>query len=82
MFVENFRILNRKERFWLLHKTLGASKFSELDRNFLSEIDRELGLSAPMPHNAWWAMDYHFDWICAALWMTKGNYLARRGDEF
>ena len=60
---------NRKERYWLIRNCCGngddlalplGSKF----RSKLKDID---GLEDIDFENAWWAMDYHIDWLIAAL---------------
>lgn len=65
----HLRAFNRKERYWLLRNAIG-SKFELLDRYFLNEIQTALSKdheSVQIPENAWFAFDYHFDWIYGAI---------------
>ena len=55
---------NRKERYWLLADALGVP-FRALDPNYRQRLADVLGFDVPA--NAWWALDYHFDWLHAAL---------------
>ncbi|MDR4308486.1 hypothetical protein IHQ68_17845 [Chelatococcus sambhunathii] len=55
--------LNRKERYWLLRDALGEGS-ARLSSNFTAKFDPKW---RPSP-DAWWGMDYHFDWMVAALW--------------
>ncbi len=64
--VECLKAFNRKERYWLLRNALGAPALELL----LSGAFRDrLGklLDTDIPSDAWWAMDYHIDWVFAAL---------------
>ena len=65
----HLRAFNRKERYWLLRNAIG-SKFELLDREFLNSIEKSLsetGKSVEIPDDAWFAVDYHFDWIYGAI---------------
>ena len=53
---------NAKERFWLISFATGNPPLSEPFRSTLSAA-----VGRVVPRNAWWAMDYHIDWIEAAL---------------
>lgn len=53
---------NAKERYWLLSAALGQPKLGE---EYREALKRATGWV--VPPNAWWAMDYHLDWLaCAA----------------
>ena len=54
---------NRKERYWLLNNALGSPTISN---SYLRQLAMRLGIAMP-EGNVWWAMDYHFDWLHAAL---------------
>lgn len=59
---------NRKERDWLVKNAVGKSALSS---EFCRRVEGALGGSLPpmaIPTDAWWAMDYHLDWLAAALW--------------
>ena len=57
---------NRKERFALVAHALGTSAF-RLDREFLGELTRVCELDdLPVDNSHGW-MDYHLDWLYAAL---------------
>lgn len=54
---------NRKERFWLLTEAIGVP-FLSLCPIFLEKLEQELNVD--IPADAWWAFDYHIDWLHAA----------------
>jgi len=56
--------LNAKERFFLVGKALGNESF-RLCEEFRAELGNRIG--QPVPADAFCAMDYHLDWIHAAL---------------
>ena len=86
--VETLERFNRKERYWLLRFALGADRF-RLSRQFLDKVQEAVGLRERIPDDAWWAMDYHIDWLMAALHYVreheKGrihkNYLSDHEEE-
>lgn len=57
---------NRKERYYLISQALGG--FS-LDRAFRDLLGRTLGFEIPSHGSAW--MDYHLDWVFAALTLAN-----------
>ena len=59
---------NRKERYWLLRNCVGNLK---LDKCFIARLGKELNLR--IPAGAWWAIDYHFDWLVGAIWCRSGS---------
>ena len=62
--VEYLRRFNRKERFYLVGWALGRQAF-ELDDAFRKSLAEETGLE--IPSDAFVAMDYHLNWIHAAI---------------
>ena len=58
---------NRKERYWLLREALGGGSSQKLSSNFLGKLASALGIGTIDDSNAWWAMDYHIDWLVGAL---------------
>lgn len=58
---------NRKERFWLLSEAIGEA-FQKLSPDFLARLSKEIGVS--IPQDAWWAFDYHFEWLYAVLFSS------------
>ena len=62
--VQLLRRFNRKERYWLLVDALGPSAL-HLSDDYRQRLGQILGVLVPA--DAWWAMDYHFDWLHAAL---------------
>lgn len=62
--VKALRRFNRKERYWLLADAIG-DPFYELSCSFLRKISSALDVD--VPSDAWWAFDYHFDWLHAVL---------------
>jgi len=66
-FIEQLTAFNSKERFYLLGHILGNTSFSP-SSEFLSQLEEVLGIS--FPDALFCAMDYHLDWIYAALCKT------------
>ena len=68
--LELLESFNSKERFFLIRQALGSFQLS-------NEFRRELGdaISLAIPRDAFAAMDYHLDWLTAAL------YAHERGDS-
>ena len=56
---------NRKERYWLIRNALGPSS-ARLDDAFRDQLKLAIG-KEEVPADAWWAMDYHLDWLIGAL---------------
>lgn len=70
--VEHLRAFNRKERFLLVGQALDNPQFAlgESFRDTLSSL-----LDRSVPSDAYCAMDYHLDWLYAALkWSCDGVY--------
>jgi hypothetical protein len=67
---------NRKERNLLIRDALGhsSSQALSLDEAFRNRIGAALG-GLQIPKDAWWATDYHLNWIAGAL------VLRRYGEE-
>lgn len=63
--IQALKRFNRKERFWLLSDALG-DPFLSLSPVFIKKLSNTLGIEVPTA--AWWAFDYHLDWLAAALW--------------
>ena len=62
--IETLERLNRKERFFLVGEVLVNHKF-EMSGYFRGRLANEIGVD--IPNNALTAMDYHIDWIAAAV---------------
>ena len=62
--IDLLRDLNSKERFFLVGYALGNPTFKP-GHEFRNALGTKLGL--PIPEDAFCAMDYHIDWIHAAL---------------
>lgn len=60
---------NRKERYWLIRNALGSA--AVLDGNFRARLGSVVGMD--IPEDAWWAMDYHIDWLVGALVLATGG---------
>ena len=69
--VEHLRSFNRKERFILLRHALGAQTF-RLDEGFARRLGHVLDLT--IHGDAFVAMDYHLDWLQAALEVAERPY--------
>jgi hypothetical protein len=59
---------NRKERNLLIRDILGdEAKPPRLSGQFRERLTKKLGLLSEIPEDAWWATDYHIDWLAGAL---------------
>lgn len=58
------RRFNRKERYWLL-KAAHGNDFETLDPAFCDKLSSLTGVN--VAKDSWWAMDYHWDWLSAAI---------------
>ncbi|NLE74608.1 MAG: hypothetical protein GX604_08290 [Actinobacteria bacterium] len=65
--IDNLRMLNRKERFFLICEVMGKPAF-QLSPQFKDSLQHEFGRS--IPDDAFVAMDYHLNWLYAALVLT------------
>ncbi len=65
---DTLKVFNRKERYWVVRTALGAPS-ATLSSELCEDLNAQLQLRAdPLtPASAWWAIDYHFDWLQAAL---------------
>ena len=61
---------NRKERYWLIQNALGEPKKQlKLTKEFR---DRLFGvIDIAIPCHAWWATDYHINWLFGALILDR-----------
>ena len=65
-FSEILERFNRKERNLLVRDILGKPKERpHLDSSFIQRINRVLELE--IPNEAWWATDYHINWLAGAI---------------
>ncbi|MCR5867732.1 hypothetical protein [Aquincola sp. J276] len=62
--VDALKRFNRKERYWLIRNALGPTS-ERLDEGFRARLAEAIGKD--IPATAWWAMDYHLDWLVGAL---------------
>jgi len=78
--VESLTAFNRKERYWLIRNALGQRNEAILLSTEFRECFKKItGLS--IPKNAWWALDYHIDWLIGALLVYAGHSLDDVGDN-
>lgn len=68
--IEIIKNFNSKERFFLAGQILGNPAFS-LSREFREKLGDKLGIS--IPAYAFSAMDYHLDWLYAAMNLARDN---------
>lgn len=54
---------NRKERYWLIRDAVGDP--FRLSFDFRKKLKDEIDVTIPC--DAWWASDYHIDWLVAVL---------------
>ena len=62
----NLKSFNRKERFYVVQLALGGTA-SKLSLSFRQAVDKVLGTKIPEDH--FYAIDYHLDWLYAAIIM-------------
>lgn len=60
--VAALKSFNAKERFWLI---AGASGHPGLSDHFRDDLGKAVDVA--VPSDAWWAMDFHLDWLEAAF---------------
>lgn len=60
------RSFDRKERNWLLRNATGSVPLSFAFRRLVGGT-LQAGSDYVIPETAWWAIDYHLDWLAAAL---------------
>jgi hypothetical protein len=67
--VETLHRFNRKERSWLIQDAVGetAAKLSDSFRGRLEEAIRKKNPDFTLPEKAVWLMDFHLDWLIAAI---------------
>ena len=61
--IELLESFNRKERFFLISQAVGEF---QLDDDFRRELGKAINVD--VPHDAFTAMDYHLEWLTAALY--------------
>jgi hypothetical protein len=66
--LENLKIFNRKERFFVVGWALDNPNFTLGDK-FRQQVEKDVGLV--IPSDAFCAMDFHLDWLHGCLWVTK-----------
>ena len=68
--ISNLKAFNRKERFILLHETLGFQEESfRLGDAFRIQLHERLRIA--IPKDAFVAMDYHLDWLQMAMYLIE-----------
>lgn len=73
--IENLSQFNRKERFHLLAAALGMRRMeNQIDTLFASRLSKLTALKVPT--RVFLAIDYHLDWLYAALQITQVEKLA------
>jgi len=71
---KELRNLYRKERFLVLNFAAGEGDGRPpLSLAFRKSIRASLDLNHPIPANAFWAIDYHLDWIRAAVELSTSS---------
>lgn len=66
-------MFNRKERFLLLRWVVKGDSGLTLGNTFRHELGQLI--NAPVPHDAFFATDYHLDWLYAALRWAEGSWV-------
>lgn len=67
--IDRLKMFNAKERFLLIGQILGNTAFQPSE-TFLDELRAELSIEMPPAEKMFAAMDYHLDWIYAAVAMS------------
>jgi|SRR5579864_1436823 len=70
--IDYLRQFNRKERFFLVGWALGNPAFT-LGESFRSVLQKHLQLVVGIPGDAFVAMDYHLEWLYAALRLASNG---------
>jgi hypothetical protein len=65
---DTLRLFDRKERHLVIQNCLGEGA-TKLCKTFRDDLAKALGsrLLPPILDNAWWATDYHLEWLAGAL---------------
>lgn len=74
--IELLESFNRKERFFLISQALGNSQLSD---DFRIKLSGAMGLT--IPQGAFIAMDYHLNWLTAALYAYECGNIDRIFDN-
>jgi hypothetical protein len=77
--IQRLKGFNAKERYFLVRQVLGVDKFS-IGQDFRNSL-RKLGINIPDGVEPFAAMDYHLDWLYAALHPTPDGRPQRITDE-
>lgn len=80
MLARTLERFNRKERHWLIRDALGPAAV-KLDDPFLRRVEQAVRVRDPafnVALNSWWAIDYHLDWLVAALHILKHGEASAR----
>ncbi len=80
MLAETLERFNRKERHWLIRDALGPAA-AKLDESFLKRVEQAVRSRDPGFHidlKARWAIDYHLDWLVAALHILEHGEASAR----
>ena len=76
-------LFNRKERNLLIRDLLGhAAKPLQISDQFRNRLTTALALPRTVPGDAWWATDYHIEWLAGALLtFMKGDSAPTKRDS-
>jgi len=69
-FVARLREFNSKERFYVVGTALGNPRF-RLSKQFRAQLNEAFGVRVPA--SAFAAMDYHLDWLYAAVFLAANG---------
>ena len=74
---------NRKERTLLIRDILDCrGKTPPLAKDFCERLAKAVGISKESLDSAWWATDFHFDWLAGGLLtFMKGETLTRQDNS-
>jgi hypothetical protein len=76
-------MFNRKERNLLVRDILGGTRIiPPISTEFDTRLTKALRITQGSLRSAWWATDFHFDWLAGALLtFVKGKTLATQVNE-
>jgi hypothetical protein len=69
---EILHTFDRKERAWVVRNALGCMA-PQLAPALLKSVSDKLILEPPLRADSWWGVDFHLDWLAAALHVFRLN---------
>lgn len=79
--VDALKSFNRKERYYVVRNALVGRDGFALEPEFGRRLSDVVGANMPVPPDAFVAIDYHLDWLYAALCVARGTAVDERETE-